>query len=201
MTKAKRNLPKGPGKGPQKKPDPKVAEKKIEPKARTENRTHNLEARVKELNDKLLRAMADMENTRRRAEREAQDARAYAVTGFARELLSVSDNFQRALKALPEEARGKDEFKPLIEGIELTGRELSNIFERHGIKKINPRGEAFDHNFHQAIFEVETVEHPPGTVMEVIQEGYTIRDRLLRPAMVGVAKAPKENQKQEEPEG
>jgi molecular chaperone GrpE len=200
MTSQRKTPPKRPAKRHQKKPDRKGAEKKADPGAETENRVENLEARAKELNDKLLRAMAEMENVRRRAEREVQDARAYAVTGFARELLSVSDNFQRALKALPGEAREKDEFKPFIEGIELTGRELSNIFERHGIKIIKPKRKAFDHNLHQAMFEVETSEFPPGTVMEVIQEGYTIRDRLLRPAMVGVARAPKEDQKQEVPE-
>lgn len=199
MTKAKKSPPKRGGKGHPKKPDPRPAEKKADPKPEADTRAENLEARVKELNDRLLRAIAEAENTRRRAEREVQDARAYAVTGFARELLSVSDNFQRALKALPGDARDKDEFKPFIEGVELTGRELANIFERHGIKMINPKGQAFDHNLHQAMFEVETAEHPPGTVVEVIQEGYTIRDRLLRPAMVGVAKAPKGDPEPEEP--
>ncbi|MHA1544420.1 MAG: nucleotide exchange factor GrpE, partial [Alphaproteobacteria bacterium] len=135
---------------------------------------------------------------RRRGEREIQDARAYSITGFAREMLTVQDNLRRALAHLPEEIKNNDEHKAFVEGVEVTERELLNIFDRHGIKMISPKGEEYDHNLHQAMFEVETTDHPPGTVMEVIQEGYVIRDRLLRPAMVGIAKAPKAKTKNNE---
>jgi len=148
------------------------------------------EDEIRALNDKVLRIMAEVENTRRRAERDLQDMRAFAVTGFAREMLTVQDNLIRALAAMPDEMKNDGAYKGFIEGVEVTERELLNIFERHGIKKITPKGEAFDHNLHQAMFEVETDEKEPGTVMEVIQEGYVINDRLLRPAMVGVSKKP-----------
>ncbi|HXV74171.1 MAG TPA: nucleotide exchange factor GrpE [Sphingomonadales bacterium] len=191
MTKNHDKSPKKPARPHKKhaapKPHPRGEEKLAAAKAEMEK----LQTQVKELNDKLLRAMAEMENTRRRAERETQEARAYGITGFARDMLSVSDNFRRALGALSEEARDNPNFKPFIEGVEMTGRELGNILERHGIRKVNPKGEAFDHNLHQAMFEIETAEQEPGTVMEVVQEGYVIQNRLLRPAMVAIAKAPK----------
>jgi len=197
MNDPKKPRPKRPQRPARQRPAPKKPEEKPEAKAdhkpEPDNRVENLEARMKELNDRVLRAMAEMENTRRRAEKEVQDARAYAVTGFAREMLSVQDNLGRALKHLPADMKENDGHRAFVEGVEVTERELLNIFERHGIKKINPKGEAFDHNLHQAMFEVETTEHAPGTVMEVVQEGYVIRDRLLRPAMVGVARAPKED--------
>lgn len=148
------------------------------------------EVEVKALNDKVLRAMAEVENTRRRAERDLKDMRAFAITGFAREMLTVQDNLVRALAALPEEMKKDGAYKAFVEGVEVTEREVLNIFERHGIRKIKPKGEMFDHNLHQAVFEVETEDAEPGTVMEVIQDGYVINERLLRPAMVGVAKKP-----------
>ena len=156
---------------------------------------HSAEAELKKLkedlagaNDKLLRALAEAENVRRRAEREVKDASSFAVTGFARDMVSVLDNLQRALKAVPEELKGDPRFQQLIEGIALTERELLAVFERFGIRKISPKGEAFDHNRHQALFEVETDAHPKGHVAEVIQEGYLIKERLLRPALVGIAR-------------
>ena len=145
---------------------------------------------IKTLNDRALRAMAEAENTRRRAQREIEDTRAYSITGFAREMLTVQDNLRRALAHLPEDMKENEAYKAFIEGVEVTERELLNIFDRHGIKLVHPKGEAYDHNLHQAIFEVETDEAAPGTIVQVIQEGYVLRDRLLRPAMVGVAKAP-----------
>lgn len=145
---------------------------------------------IKVLNEKVLRALAEAENTRRRAEREIVDARAYSITGFAREMLTVQDNLRRALAHLPEEMKNSETYKAFVEGVEVTERELLNIFDRHGIKMVSPKGEEYDHNLHQAIFEVETDEAKPGTIVQVVQEGYVIRDRLLRPAMVGVAKAP-----------
>lgn len=149
------------------------------------------EAELAETKDRMLRALAETENMRRRAARETEEARKYAITGFARELLEVSDNLGRALESLPDEARGSDQVKPLVEGIELTQRTLATCFERYKVIKVNPAiGEKFDHNQHQAMFEVETDEHAPGSVVQVMQPGYMLADRLLRPAMVGVAKKP-----------
>ncbi|MDG1020378.1 MAG: nucleotide exchange factor GrpE [Emcibacteraceae bacterium] len=146
------------------------------------------EAEINDLRDKLLRAVAEAENVRRRAEKEKTDAANYAVTTFARDMLSVGDNLSRALEALPDDADLPDNVKTLIEGVKMTDRELHNIFERHGIKKIDPKGEQFDHNHHQAMFEAPT-EDPNGTVIQVMQVGYKIKERLLRPAMVGVSKS------------
>jgi molecular chaperone GrpE len=150
------------------------------------------DARVEELNDRLLRTLAEMENLRQRTRREVEEAQRYAVTGFARELLEISDNLSRALAAVPPEARDKDPFlENLIAGIEMTERALLAVFERHQVRKVLPeRGARFDHKLHQAMFEVPTEELPPGTIAEVLTPGYVIADRLLRPAMVGVAKAP-----------
>lgn len=148
-----------------------------------------LQAEVADLKDKLLRALADVENIRRRAEREKQETAHYAVTGFARDLLNVADTFRRALDSLPPEARDLDVAKAFIEGVEMTERELLKAFEKHGIRKVDPAGERFDHNFHQAMMEVPTDDHAPGTVVHVMQSGYVLKDRLLRPALVGVAKA------------
>ena len=143
-----------------------------------------------ELKDRVLRAAADMENLRRRTARELQDARAYAVANFARDMLSVSDNLRRALEAIPEEAKaaGDAGFRALIDGVEITERAMLSTLERHGVKKLAPEGEKFDPNFHQAMFEVPNPEVPNGTVVQVVQAGYSIGERVLRPAMVGVAK-------------
>lgn len=146
-----------------------------------------LQSEVAVLKDQVLRARAETENVRRRADRDRQDASAYAVTGFARDMLTVSDNLRRALDTMPDDVA--DDMKGFIEGVEMTERELLNIMERYGIKKVEPEvGEKFDHKFHQAMFEVPTAEHAPGSVMQVVAAGYVIKDRLLRPAMVGVAK-------------
>jgi molecular chaperone GrpE len=153
--------------------------------------TAELEAELAETKDRMLRALAETENLRRRAARDTEEARKYAVTGFARELLEVSDNLARALESVPEGALENDQVKPLVEGIELTQRSLAACFERQKILKIAPEpGEKFDHNLHQAMFETETDAHAPGSVMQVMQPGYKIADRLLRPAMVGVARKP-----------
>ena len=154
-----------------------------------DDRLTALEAELAEQKDRLLRALAETENVRRRAQREREDASRYAVTGFAKDLLSAADNLRRALESLPE-AEIKDEHtRSLLAGVAATERELLSVFERHGIRRIDPKGDPFDHNFHQAIFEAERNDQPNGTVVEVLQPGYVLHDRLLRPAMVGVAKA------------
>ena len=149
-----------------------------------------LRAELDETKERLIRTLAEIENLRRRHARELEDARKYAITGFARELLEVSDNLQRALASVPPKAREKiDLIKNLAEGVAMTERTLLACFERHQMVKVEPvKGEKFDHNRHQAMFEVETDDQPPGTVAQVVQPGYVIADRLLRPAMVGVAK-------------
>ncbi len=132
-----------------------------------------------------------MDNLRKRAEREKAEATLYAATNFARDLLSVSDNMQRALAALSQEAKdGADPvISNLITGVEMTEKELMNVFQRYGIRKVDTVGHKFDPNLHQALFEVPTKDHPPGTVVQEMQSGFAIGDRCLRPAMVGVAKA------------
>jgi molecular chaperone GrpE len=149
-----------------------------------------LEAEKTDLKEKLLRTLADMENLRRRTEREIADARAYAVSNFARDMLNVADNFQRAIDSVPAEARaaGDPALKALIEGVELTEREMLKTLERYGVKPIDPQGQKFDPNLHQAMFEVPNPDVPNGTVVQVVQSGYVIGDRVLRPALVGVAK-------------
>jgi molecular chaperone GrpE len=149
-----------------------------------------LEAEKADLKDKLLRTLADMENLRRRSEREIADARAYAVTNFARDMLNVADNVRRAIESVPSEARETAEgaFKGLLEGIDLTERDLLKTLERHGVKKLDPAGQKFDPNLHQAMFEVPNSDVPSGTVVQVVQSGYVIGERVLRPALVGVAK-------------
>ncbi|MGY6569309.1 MAG: nucleotide exchange factor GrpE [Salinarimonas sp.] len=148
------------------------------------------EAEKAEMKDKLLRTLADMENLRRRTEKEVADARAYAVTAFARDMLTVADNIHRALDSVPTEARAAMDgaLKALVEGIELTERDLLKTMERHGVRKLSPEGEKFDPNLHQAMFEVPNPDVPNGQVVQVMQDGYVIGERVLRPAMVGVAK-------------
>jgi molecular chaperone GrpE len=164
------------------------ANNNVEETPSLEARVAALEIELAERQDRLLRALAETENTRRRAQREREEAAKYAVAGFAKDLLSAADNLRRALDSLPE-ARVRDEpIRNLLTGVAATERELLAVFERHGIRRIDPRGERFDHNFHQAIFEVERPGEPAGTIVEVLQPGYLLHDRLLRPAMVGVAK-------------
>ena len=154
-----------------------------------ETRSTELEAELAEYKDRLLRALAETENVRRRAQREREDASKYAIAGFAKDLLSAADNLRRALESLPESEAKDERTRSLLAGVAATERELLGVFERYGIKRIDPRGEAFDHNFHQAIFEAERPDQPSGSVVEVLQPGYVLHDRLLRPAMVGVAKS------------
>jgi molecular chaperone GrpE len=145
---------------------------------------------VADLKDRLLRTLAEMENLRRRTEREVVDARAYGVTSFARDILAVADNMERAMKALDDEIREKADagVKALLDGVELTERELINVMDKHGVRKVEPKGQKFDPNLHQAMFELPDSSVPAGTIVQVMQPGYTIGERVLRPALVGVAK-------------
>ena len=152
--------------------------------------------RVKELEDQLaeakqatLYAQADIQNVRRRAEKDAADARSYAATSFARDVLSVADNLQRGLAAIPDGLRADEKMKGLVTGLEATGRELDSVFQRHGITRIGALGEVLDPNRHQAMVELPSDE-PAGTIVQEMQTGYMIKDRLLRPALVGVARKP-----------
>jgi molecular chaperone GrpE len=149
-----------------------------------------LKAENAELRDRFLRLAADMDNLRRRTERELKDAKTYAVTAFARDMLAVSDNLRRALEALPDEARAAADagLSALVEGVEMTERGMLTTLERHGVRKIDAEGQKFDPHFHQAMFEVPNPNVPNNTVVQVVQAGYAIGDRVLRPAMVGVAK-------------
>src|SRR5665647_2612569 len=156
-----------------------------------------------EFKDKHLRLLAEMENLRRRTAKEVDDARQYGIAGFARDVLAVADNMHRALATLDEEVRGAADAKlmSLIEGVELTERELLKALEKNGVKKFTPQGEKFDPNVHQAMYEVPTSELPPGYVAQVIQPGYMLGERVLRPAMVGVVKAaPKQSSANDNPQ-
>jgi molecular chaperone GrpE len=156
--------------------------------AAADDRLAAVESELAETKDRLLRALAETENVRRRLQRERDDAQKYAVGSFAKELLSPVDNLRRALDAMPEAETTEPRARSLRDGVAAIERELLAAFERHGLKRIDPKGELFDHNFHQAIFEAERPDVPSGTIVEVLQPGYVLHDRLLRPAMVGVAK-------------
>ena len=148
-----------------------------------------LRAENSDLRDKYLRLAAEMDNLRRRTERDVKDAKSYSVAGFARDMLAVSDNLRRALDAIPAEALEADGgLKALAEGVEMTERSMLAALERHGVRKLEPVGEKFDPNFHQAMFEVPNADVANNTVVQVVQDGYVIGERVLRPAMVGVAK-------------
>jgi molecular chaperone GrpE len=149
-----------------------------------------LEREHAEMKDRLLRALAEMENLRKRTEREIADSRLYSVTSFARDLLVVADNMRRALETVPPELRNTAEsgVKALIDGVELTERELLKALEKNGVRQFTPQGEKFDPNVHQAMFEIPDATVPAGSVVQVVQPGYMIGDRVLRPALVGVSK-------------
>jgi len=161
----------------------------------------NLAAERDELRDQLLRTLADNENLRRRTERELTAAKKYGAMGFARDLMASVDNLDKAIDLIPE---NKDELgetvKNILIGVEMTGREIASVLERHNISKISPDGEKFDYNLHQAMFEVPSDDVEPGIVMQVVQSGYQLHDRLLRPAMVGVSKPASPPQTTEAPQ-
>jgi molecular chaperone GrpE len=152
-----------------------------------EARLAALEAENAELKDRVLRVLAEEENTRRRAERDMRDARTYAISGFAREALVVADNLRRTIEAAGD-AGTDPALRTLLDGVEMTEREFLKVLDRNGVKRVDPKGERFDPNLHQAMFEVPDASVPNGTVMQVVQAGFKIGDRVLRPAMVGVSK-------------
>ena len=161
----------------------------------------SLAAERDELRDQLLRTLADNENLRRRSERELTAAKKYGAMGFARDLMASVDNLDKAIDLIPENKDELDEtVKNILIGVEMTGREIASVLERHNISKISPDGEKFDYNLHQAMFEVPSDDVEPGIVMQVVQSGYQLHDRLLRPAMVGVSKPASLPQTTEAPE-
>jgi molecular chaperone GrpE len=170
--------------------EPVVSKPYIMPDDPEEGSVEALAKEAAESRDKMLRTLAEMENLRKRTAREVADARTYGITGFARDVLDIADNLQRALDAVPAETRESADpiLKALIEGVELTERSLLNALEKNGVKKFDPAGEKFDPNFQQAMYEVPDASIPPGTVVQVVQAGYMIGERVLRPALVAVSK-------------
>ena len=153
-----------------------------------QDRLGELVKELEEVRQHVLYAQAETQNVRRRLEQEKQNAAAYAATGFARDMLSVKDNLDRALSAVPEDLRQDEKLKGLLTGIEATGRELDSVLQRHGVTRIEAMGQPLDPNRHQAMVEIPSEEAKPGTVVQEMQAGYMIKDRLLRPSLVGVAK-------------
>ena len=184
------NRPKDDPASPAQAPEPVVSKPYIMPDDPLEGTSEALAKEVAETRDKILRTLAEMENLRKRTSREVADARLYGITGFARDVLDIADNLQRALDAVPAETRAAADpgLKALIEGVELTERSLHNTLEKNGVKKFDPAGEKFDPNFQQAMYEVPDPSVPAGTVVQVVQAGYMIGDRVLRPALVAVSK-------------
>lgn len=154
-----------------------------------DSKVAELEAKVKDATDKMLRALAEVDNTRKRAEKERQDVSKFAITSFARDMLGVADNLRRAISAVPADQRDSNPaLKNILLGVEATERELQRALEAQGIRKVDPIDQKFDANLHEVMFEVNTPDKPPGIIVQVIESGYTIHERLLRPARVGVSK-------------
>jgi molecular chaperone GrpE len=170
--------------------EPVVSKPYIMPDDPEEGSVEALTKEAAESRDKMLRTLAEMENLRKRTTREVADARIYGIQNFARDILDIADNLQRALDAVPADTKASADpgLKALIEGVELTERSLLNTLEKNGVKKFDPSGEKFDPNFQQAMYEVPDSSVPPGTVVQVVQAGYTLGERVLRPALVAVAK-------------
>ena len=170
--------------------DKEMLEKDAAPQLGEGDAIAQLKSDLEAAKQEVLYAKAEAQNVRRRAEKDVADARAYAATGFARDILSVSDNLERALSAIPEDMREDDKLKGLVAGLEATKREIEKVFSQHGISRIAAVGLPLDPNQHQAMSEIPSPEAEPGPVVPEMQSGWMIRDRLLRPAMVGVAKKP-----------
>jgi molecular chaperone GrpE len=170
--------------------EPVVSKPYIMPDDPEEGSAEALAREAADARDKMLRTLAEMENLRKRTAREVSDARTYGISGFARDVLDIADNLQRALDAVPAEARAAADpgLKALIEGVELTERSLHNALEKNGVRRFDPAGEKFDPNVHQAMYEVPDPSVPAGTIAQVIQSGYMIGERILRPALVAVTK-------------
>jgi molecular chaperone GrpE len=170
--------------------DPVVSKPYIMPDDPEPNSVEALTKEAAESRDKMLRTLAEMENLRKRTQKEVADARTYGVSKFAGDIVDIADNLQRALDAVPADAKAAADpgLKALLEGVELTERSLLNALEKNGVKKFDPSGEKFDPNFQQAMYEVPDASVPAGTVVQVVQAGYTIGERVLRPALVGVSK-------------
>ncbi|WP_398464412.1 nucleotide exchange factor GrpE [Tardiphaga sp.] len=170
--------------------EPVVSKPYVMPDDPEPNSVEALQKEVADSRDRMLRTLAEMENLRKRTQKEVADARVYGVSKFAGDIVDIADNLQRALDAVPADAKASADpgLKALIEGVELTERSLLNALEKHGVKKVDPTGEKFDPNFHQAMYEVPDASVSSGTVVQVVQAGYTIGERVLRPALVGVSK-------------
>ena len=170
--------------------EPVVSKPYIMPDDPEPNSVEALQKEAADSRDRMLRTLAEMENLRKRTQKEVADARVYGVSKFAGDIVDIADNLQRAIDAVPADAKASADpgLKALIEGVELTERSLLSALEKHGVKKIDPTGEKFDPNFHQAMYEVPDASVASGTVVQVVQAGYTIGERVLRPALVGVSK-------------
>ena len=175
---------------PEQGPEPVVSKPYIMPDDPEPGSVEALAKEAADLRDKMLRTLAEMENLRQRTRREVADSKIYGITGFARDVLDIADSLQRTIDAVPAETRESADplLKALIEGVELTERSLLNALEKNGVKKFDPQGEKFNPNFQQAMYEVPDPSVPAGTVVQVVQAGYTIGERVLRPALVGVSK-------------
>ena len=168
-------------------------EQEVEEVETSEDIIAKLNEEITNLKDQRLRAIAELENFRKRAEKDQSDALKYGVSNFAKEIINISDNIERAQSSIPEEAKNNETIKPVIEGIDLIAQSVVTTFEKIGIIKIESLNEKFDHNLHQAMMEIEKDDLEPGTIVQELIPGYTLHDRLLRPAMVGVSKKPKKN--------
>tara|TARA_A100001011_G_C14301961_1_gene841191 strand:- start:2241 stop:2921 length:681 start_codon:yes stop_codon:yes gene_type:complete len=165
-----------------------------------ENIIEKLNEEIQDLKDQRLRAAAELENLRKRAEKDQSDALKYGVSNFAKEIISIKDNIERAQSSISDDVRSNDDVKSVVEGLDLIAQSAVSTFEKIGIKKIESLNEKFDHNLHQAMMEIENDQVEPGTIVQELIPGYTLHDRLLRPAMVGVAKKTQQNQQSEEKE-
>jgi len=165
-----------------------------------ENIIEKLNEEIQDLKDQRLRAVAELENFRKRAEKDQSDALKYGVSNFAKEIISIKDNIERAQSSISDDVRSNDDVKSVVEGLDLIAQSAVSTFEKIGIKKIDSLNEKFDHNLHQAMMEIENDQVEPGTIVQELIPGYTLHDRLLRPAMVGVAKKTQQNQQSEEKE-
>lgn len=174
--------------------DESVVSAEAQPANATDTEELSHEDQLSEMKDRWMRAMADLENLRRRSQREKEEALKYGAVGFAREMVSVADNINRAIDSKPDENNLSDAMKSYLTGVEMIAKEFSSSFEKQGIKMLDSMHKMFDPNCHQAMFELETDEHPAGTILQVMQEGYMMHDRLLRPALVGVAKKSQKNE-------